>query len=80
MCKLPLEMDGPGVARRLIAILASGSRREALRSVYVPTLVVHGDIDPLVPLACGVDPAGSVPGAKLVVIKGMGYALPSRCG
>ena len=63
-------------ARQLIAILASGSRKEALRGVRVPTLVLHGDADPLVPLGCGVDTAESVPGAKLVVIKGMGHALP----
>jgi pimeloyl-ACP methyl ester carboxylesterase len=65
-----------GVARQLIAVLASGSRKEALAGVRVPTLVIHGDVDPLVPLACGVDVAESVPGAKLLVIKGMGHALP----
>ena len=41
-----------------------------------PTLVIHGDVDPLVPLACGLDTAASVPGAKLLVIEGMGHALP----
>ena len=66
----------PGVARQLVAILASGSRKEALAAVRTPTLVIHGDVDPLVPLACGLDTAASVPGAKLLVIKGMGHALP----
>ncbi len=42
----------------------------------MPTLVLHGDADPLVPLACGIDTAESVPGAKLQVIAGMGHALP----
>jgi pimeloyl-ACP methyl ester carboxylesterase len=65
-----------GVARQLAAILASGSRKAALRSVRVPTLVLHGDADPLVPLACGVDTAESIPGARLVVLPGMGHALP----
>ena len=69
-------LNPPGVARQLMAILASGSRKEALRSVRVPTLVIHGDADPLVPLACGIDTAESVPGAKLLVIEGMGHALP----
>lgn len=50
-------VNPPGVVRQLIAILASGSRKEALKSVHVPTLVIHGDIDPLVPLGCGVDTA-----------------------
>lgn len=65
-----------GTARQLAAIFASGSRREALTSVTVPTLVIHGDIDPLVPLECGRDTARAVPGAKIVVIEGMGHSLP----
>jgi pimeloyl-ACP methyl ester carboxylesterase len=69
-------LNPAGVARQLAAILASGSRKAALRSVRVPTLVLHGDADPLVPLACGVDTAESVPGARLAVIPGMGHALP----
>ena len=59
-----------------MAILASGSRKEALAAVRTPTLVIHGDVDPLVPLACGLDVAASVPGAKLFVVEGMGHALP----
>ena len=69
-------LNPAGVARQLTAILASGSRKQALSAVKVPTLVIHGDVDPLVPLACGLDTHQSVPGAKLLVIKGMGHALP----
>jgi pimeloyl-ACP methyl ester carboxylesterase len=69
-------LNPAGVARQLVAILASGSRKQALAAVRVPTLVIHGDIDPLVPLACGLDTAESVPGAKLLVVPGMGHALP----
>ena len=65
-----------GVARQMVSIIASGSRKAALVGVTVPTLVIHGNADPLIPLACGVDIADSVPGAKLVVIKGMGHAMP----
>ena len=72
-------LNPPGVARQLAAVLASGSRKAALAGVRVPTLVIHGDADPLVPLACGVDTAESVPGARLVVIPGMGHALPISC-
>jgi pimeloyl-ACP methyl ester carboxylesterase len=39
-------------------------------------LVIHGDVDPLVPLAGGIATANAIPGAKLVVIEGMGHALP----
>jgi pimeloyl-ACP methyl ester carboxylesterase len=69
-------LNPSGVARQMAAILASGSRKEALAAARVPTLVIHGDVDPLVPLACGIDTAESVPGAKLRVIAGMGHALP----
>jgi pimeloyl-ACP methyl ester carboxylesterase len=39
-------------------------------------LVIHGDVDPLVPLAGGIATANAIPGGKLVVIEGMGHALP----
>ena len=57
-------------------ILASGSRKERLRSVKAPTLVIHGTIDPLVHPEGGKDTAVSIPGAKLLMIEGMGHALP----
>ena len=65
-----------GVARQLAAILASGSRRERLAGVRAPTLVIHGEADPLVPVACGVDTADAVPGAELLLVEGMGHDLP----
>jgi pimeloyl-ACP methyl ester carboxylesterase len=65
-----------GTVRQLAAIIASGSRREALESVAIPTLVIHGDADPLVPVECGMDTANSIPGAELMIIEGMGHDLP----
>lgn len=65
-----------GIGRQLAAILASGSRREGLAGVRVPTLVIHGRQDPLVPLACGEDTASAVPGSRLEVIDGMGHDMP----
>jgi pimeloyl-ACP methyl ester carboxylesterase len=62
-----------GFARQLAAILASGSRKKALKSLTVPTLVIHGDADPLVPIECGIDTANSAPEAELLVIRGMGH-------
>ena len=67
-----------GTGRQLRAILASGSRKERLRSVKAPTLVIHGTVDPLVHPTGGKDTAASIPGAKLVMIEGMGHALPLR--
>jgi len=70
------DPDPTGMARQLLAVVSAGSRKEALRSVTVPTLVIHGDADPLAPIAGGFDTAEAVPGAKMLVIEGMGHALP----
>ncbi len=69
-------LNPAGVARQLRAILASGSRKERLGSVKAPTLVIHGTVDPLVRPEGGKDTAASIPGAKLLMIEGMGHALP----
>jgi pimeloyl-ACP methyl ester carboxylesterase len=69
-------LNPPGVARQLAAVLASGNRKPALAAVRVPTLVIHGDADPLVPVACGIDVADAIPGATLLRIPHMGHALP----
>ena len=69
-------LNPPGVARQLAAIMASGSRKEALAAVKTPALVIHGDADPLVRLDGGEATARAIPGAKLMVIVGMGHALP----
>jgi pimeloyl-ACP methyl ester carboxylesterase len=69
-------LNPAGVARQLRAVLASGSRKERLASVKAPTLVIHGTVDPLVPAAGGKDTAASIPGARLLMIAGMGHALP----
>jgi pimeloyl-ACP methyl ester carboxylesterase len=69
-------VDPEGVARQLVAILASGSRRDALGSVRAPALVIHGLADPLVPVEGGRDTAACIPGAELMEIEGMGHDLP----
>ena len=69
-------LNPAGFGRQLAAIYASGSRKAALKSVNIPTLVIHGDVDPLIPLEAGKDTAESIPGAKLMVIEGMGHNLP----
>lgn len=69
-------LNAPGVGRQLRAILASGSRKERLASVKAPTLVIHGTVDPLVRPEGGKDTAASIPGAKLLMVEGMGHAIP----
>jgi pimeloyl-ACP methyl ester carboxylesterase len=65
-----------GVARQLHAIIASGDRTEALRRVQVPTAVIHGTRDPLVKPSGGRATAKAIPGARLMMIDGMGHDLP----
>ena len=65
-----------GTARQLAAILASGDRTEALRRLDVPTLVIHGLVDPLVRPSGGVATAKAVPGARLLMFPDMGHDLP----
>jgi len=69
-------VDPKGVARQLGAILASPDRTEALRSLDVPTVVLHGREDALVHVSGGEATAAAVPGARLVVFEGMGHSLP----
>ena len=54
----------------------SGSRLAELPRIVAPTLVIHGDEDPLVPLADGEAVAAAIAGARLLVIPGMGHELP----
>ncbi len=67
-----------GVARQLVAILGAGSRLERLKLVRVPTLVVHGTDDVLVPIENGRRVAAAVPGARFLEVQGMGHDIPER--
>ena len=66
----------PGVSRQLSAIIDSPDRTSGLQQLKVRSLVIHGDSDPLVPLACGLATAKAIPGAILKVLKGMGHTMP----
>ncbi|MFW9878508.1 MAG: alpha/beta fold hydrolase [Candidatus Thorarchaeota archaeon] len=65
-----------GYSRQIAAILMAGNRKPALASIKVPTLVVHGNMDPLMPPEGGKDTAKAIPGAELLIIEGMGHSLP----
>ena len=68
-------LNPAGVGRQLVAIFASGSRRERLASVSAPTLVIHGARDPLVPIEHGEIVRQCVPGATMLRLDDMGHAL-----
>ncbi|MFT5670722.1 MAG: pimeloyl-ACP methyl ester carboxylesterase [Glaciecola sp.] len=65
-----------GVARQLSAIIDSPDRTNGLQQLQIPSLVIHGDSDPLVPVACGIATAQAIPNATLKILKGMGHTLP----
>jgi pimeloyl-ACP methyl ester carboxylesterase len=65
-----------GMARQNTAVIAGGDRRLSLSCIKVPTLVLHGADDPLIPVEGGKDTARVIPGASLLIIKGMGHDMP----
>lgn len=65
-----------GVVRQMLAIVADRGRAELLQRIASPALVLHGEADPLVPIACGRDSAQRIPGARFVAVPGMGHDLP----
>jgi pimeloyl-ACP methyl ester carboxylesterase len=67
-----------GFMRQLSCILASGDRTAALASVTAPTVVIHGEADPLIQPDGGEATAKAIPGAKLVKIPGMGHDFPPQ--
>ena len=71
----------PGVARQLVAIAATGDRTAVVKGIRAPTLVLHGDEDPLLRPACGEATARAIRDgggeARLEMVPGMGHDLPA---
>ena len=65
-----------GTARQMVAIAADGDRSPLVAQIRLPTQIIHGKADPLVPVAAGHDLAAKIPGAELDLIDGMGHDLP----
>lgn len=65
-----------GPARQLAAILSQPDRTEALGKLTIPATVIHGAEDPLVHRSGGEATARAIPGARLLVVPGMGHDLP----
>jgi pimeloyl-ACP methyl ester carboxylesterase len=69
-------LTAAGTGRQMAAIIASGNRTPTLRRITAPTLVIHGTADKLVSVSGGRATARAIPGARLMVIEGMGHDLP----
>lgn len=67
-----------GSARQYLSVIASGDRVELLKTIKVPTLVLHGEEDPLLPVECGRDVARLVPGAEIETYSGWGHDFPGQ--
>lgn len=66
---------GDGMLRQFQAIVASGDRSALLQEIGVPTLVIHGEADPLLPPEHGRDTAEKIPGARFAPIAGMAHSF-----
>ena len=66
-----------GFQRQYAGIMASPDRRPKLKTITAPTVVIHGDVDPLVPVEGGRDTADNIPGAELIIVPGVGHEMPA---
>lgn len=62
--------------RHTAAVAAAGDRRAALAGITAPTLVIHGEVDPMIRPIAGRATAEAIPGARLMVVPAMGHAMP----
>jgi pimeloyl-ACP methyl ester carboxylesterase len=69
-----------GIGRQYLSVMASGDRTDLLKTIAVPTLVIHGTDDPLLPAECGRDVATLIRGARLDLIPGMGHDITDALG
>jgi pimeloyl-ACP methyl ester carboxylesterase len=66
-----------GAGRQSLAILSQKDRTKALGKLTMPSLIVHGDEDPLVPLAGGQATSDAIPDSVLMIVRGMGHVVPN---
>ena len=69
-------VSAQGSIRQILAILNSYNRTSELNKITIPTLVIHGNDDPLVPVECGIDTANAINNSDLWIIDGMGHDFP----
>jgi pimeloyl-ACP methyl ester carboxylesterase len=70
------DHDPLGMMRQAAAVIKSGDRTEQLRSIEIPTLVIHGENDKMIGISGGRAVAAAIPGAELITFEGMGHDLP----
>jgi pimeloyl-ACP methyl ester carboxylesterase len=65
-----------GPARQWAAVLTSPPRTERLKTLAVPSLVLHGTADTLIPCEAGRHTAACIPGSRHREIEGWGHDIP----
>ncbi len=70
------DHDPLGMLRQAVAVIKSGDRTEKLRSLRIPTLVIHGESDKMIDISGGRATAAAIPDAELVTFEGMGHGIP----
>ncbi|MBN2152126.1 MAG: alpha/beta hydrolase [Candidatus Lokiarchaeota archaeon] len=65
-----------GPARQLAALAVPGNIQPRIQAIRVPTTIIHGSDDPFYPSEVGKAIAESIPGARLVIVEGMGHSFP----
>lgn len=77
-CAFDRSFNPAGSGRQFLAVRSSQPRAERLRSVHIPTLVMHGDKDTLIDQIGGRRTAELIPGARFELIEGMGHDYPPQ--
>ncbi|MEX1351404.1 MAG: alpha/beta hydrolase [Desulfobacterales bacterium] len=75
--KLSIAHSAQRVQVANILIMVQKDRTNELGKLRVPSLVIQGDDDPLVPLAGGKATSEAIPNAKFMIVKGMGHVIPN---
>jgi pimeloyl-ACP methyl ester carboxylesterase len=80
MARLSVERsaDTTGSRRQLVAAMATGSLKANLKKIHVPTLIIHGKNDPLIPPRRSEQMHRGIAGSKLLILDGMGHSFPQR--
>lgn len=67
--------DDGGFLRQMAAIISSKNRKELLKSIDIPTLIIHGDIDPLIKVKNAYSAHALISSSELKIVEGMGHLL-----
>ena len=67
--------DDGGFLRQMAAIIGSQNRKELLKSINTPTLIIHGDIDPLIKVKNAYSAKKLIQSSELEIVEGMGHML-----